>query len=381
MRILHCCLACFYIDNYNYQENILPRINKEDGHDVLIVASTQTFIDNKTLGYTEPKEYMTEFGVPIIRVPYHNIINQFVSSKIRSFIGVYDIINRFKPDVILYHGVGGWELLTVAKYVKNNPNVKLYLDSHEDFHNSGTKLISRVIQYKLFNRSIVKKVLPFTNKILFVAYESRNFLKKMYRIPDNIMEYYPLGGNIFEDYIRYARRKHMRDELQIGEDDILLVHSGKMDKLKRTDVLLKAFNQVPDRRLKLILIGSMDEDVKDNLETLMSLNDRIKFLGWKSVDELMSYLCACDLYVQPGGQSATMQNSLCCGTAVAIYPHESHKYLLHNNAFYIESVNDIIKLLQDILKDYSILENMKQEQYNIALEKLDYRILAERICS
>ena len=42
MRILHLCLSCFYIDGYNYQENILPRINHEDGHDVRILASTET---------------------------------------------------------------------------------------------------------------------------------------------------------------------------------------------------------------------------------------------------------------------------------------------------------------------------------------------------
>ena len=65
MRILHLCLACFYIDGYNYQENILPRINHEDGHDVRILASTETYVDNLHLGYVEPREYVTEYGVPI----------------------------------------------------------------------------------------------------------------------------------------------------------------------------------------------------------------------------------------------------------------------------------------------------------------------------
>ena len=69
MRILHLCLACFYIDGYNYQENILPRINHEDGHDVRILASTETYVDNLHLGYVEPREYVTEYGVPIRKQP------------------------------------------------------------------------------------------------------------------------------------------------------------------------------------------------------------------------------------------------------------------------------------------------------------------------
>ena len=40
MKIIHLCLSCFYIDNYRYQENELVREHVTDGHEVLVVAST-----------------------------------------------------------------------------------------------------------------------------------------------------------------------------------------------------------------------------------------------------------------------------------------------------------------------------------------------------
>ena len=49
MKVLHCCLAAFYIDDYGYQENILPKMHKIQGHQVKIVSSTETYIDNQTL--------------------------------------------------------------------------------------------------------------------------------------------------------------------------------------------------------------------------------------------------------------------------------------------------------------------------------------------
>ena len=70
MKIVHCCLSCFYIDNYNYQENALPRQNKLDGHDVSIIASTETFINNTNLGYVQPSQYVNEDGIPVRRIPY-----------------------------------------------------------------------------------------------------------------------------------------------------------------------------------------------------------------------------------------------------------------------------------------------------------------------
>ena len=50
MRILHMCLAAFYIDKYSYQENILPRMHKKQGHEVQIIASVETFVDDVNLG-------------------------------------------------------------------------------------------------------------------------------------------------------------------------------------------------------------------------------------------------------------------------------------------------------------------------------------------
>ena len=73
MRILHLMLACFYIDNYNYQENILPRINKQDGHDVKIIASVEMFIDNESIGCVEPGRYVNEDGIEVVRLPYKKI--------------------------------------------------------------------------------------------------------------------------------------------------------------------------------------------------------------------------------------------------------------------------------------------------------------------
>ena len=51
--------------------------------------------------------------------------------------GLLKMIIEFNPDVILHHGVPSHALLTLKKYKqKHNSSVKIYLDSHEDFHNS-----------------------------------------------------------------------------------------------------------------------------------------------------------------------------------------------------------------------------------------------------
>ena len=149
MRILHCCLSCFYIDGYNYQENMLPRQNKRDGHEVEIIASTETYIDNKTLGYVRSRTYFNEDGIKVIRVAYSKFLPLFLMKKIRSYSGVYSLLEEFKPDVILHHGVASREIKTIIKYKKNYPGVKIFIDSHEDYNNSATNFLSKNILHKI----------------------------------------------------------------------------------------------------------------------------------------------------------------------------------------------------------------------------------------
>jgi glycosyltransferase involved in cell wall biosynthesis len=372
-------LSCFYIDNYNYQENILPKLNKADGHDVLIIASTETYIDNSELGYVSPKSYETEYGVPIIRVPYHKIFSFYLSKKIRKYIGVYDLIEKFNPDVILFHGTCAYELLTVSKYVSKHQEVKLYVDSHEDYHNSARNFLSKYVLHKLLYKRFLKKSLRNIEKIFYLTYEIKLFLEEMYNSPAEKMEYYPIGGIIIEEKERREKRENIRSFLKLEERDILLLHSGKMDKLKRTEDIIKALSYVNNQNIKLLIIGSMADDIKDQLMVLINADERISYIGWKSANELLEYICACDLYVQPGGQSVTMQMAVCSGTAVALYPHDSHIHLLGDSAFYIKKMEDINELLNKIVENPDTIEDKRKQSFSVACKKLDYKVLAERL--
>lgn len=381
MKILHVCLSCFYIDDYAYQENILPIKNQSDGHEVKIIASTETFVENLKLGYIEANSYQTSTGINIDRLPYSKVLTNFISHKVRKYSEFENKLKEFKPDVILFHGLASWELLTVAKYKKNNPSVKLYADSHADLNNSATNFLSSNILHKVFYKYIVRKAYPFIDKIFYISEEVKDFLKINYALSDKNMEFYPLGGDILPEDEREHIRLETRKKLDISDNQILFVHSGKMDKLKRTEDLIKAFSKVKEERFKLLLIGNIPSDIYDIISPLIEKDCRISYLGWKSSEELARYLCACDVYLQPGSQSATMQNAMCCGAAVMLYPHKSHKPYLIGNGFYVETVEDMIQSLQTIATDINIVEKMRKQSMIIAKDILDYKKLAARLYS
>ena len=380
MRILHLCLACFYIDGYNYQENILPRINHEDGHDVRILASTETYVDNLHLGYVEPREYVTEYGVPIKRLPYVKVGTQFSTIKIRKYPHVYEEIAAFAPDVILSHDLGYWSLLDVIRYKQDHPEVKLYADTHTAYANSGTNWLSMHVLHQLIYRRLVRKALPYLEKYWYIGAGERDFNQGVYGVPASKMEWYPLGGTLFSDEVYAEKRARRRAELGLAPDELLLVHSGKLGPLKRTADLLRAFSAVPDFRAKLIIIGSVPEETKSDILPLVEQDGRVEYLGWKSANELLEYLCACDLYCQPGSGSATLQNALCCGCPVLAFPHGSYMELLDRGQFFwARTQEDMQHGFHEIMETPELLPTMTEKAWECAREVLDYRKLAARL--
>ena len=112
---------------------------------------------------------------------------------------------------------------------------------------------------------------------------------------------------------------------------------------------------------------------------LIDLDNRIQYIGWKSGKNLQEYLCAGDVYVQPGSQSATMQNALCCGNAVILTPAKSHKFLLKDAGIYINDEEELIEVLKKISIDHKYLNKKRKKCFDIATNMLDYIKLSEKL--
>mgnify|MGYP006900170354 CR=1 FL=1 len=80
-----------------------------------------------------------------------------MTDKIQKVTKLRALLEEIQPDTILYHGVCGYELMDVAQYVKEHPNVLFYADSHEDFNNTARTRIAKLC-YKYIHGYFLKKV-------------------------------------------------------------------------------------------------------------------------------------------------------------------------------------------------------------------------------
>jgi|SRR3989344_1687342 len=379
MRVIHFCLSCFYIDNYTYQENMLVRQHVDMGHDVLVVASTEIYNSDRQLDYANPGEYVGGDGAKVIRLPYQRGGPFVLKRKIRAYPGVFKLLSDFAPDVIVFHGPCSWELLTVARYVNNNKSVKLYVDSHEDQYNSARSWLSRLLLYGFFYVPIINLAKKHVDKFLYLSYECKFFCQKIYGLKESELEFFPLGGVVFDDDQYFNRRLLKRSELNIDDSCLVFFQSGKFDAKKKLLQSIVAFKNIPSPSARLVIAGGFDAEIESQAMQLICSDERISYIGWINPEQLQDMLCAADVYVQPGSQSATLQMSISARCAVIVDDVPSHRYIIKDNGIFVKDDEDLFRAYSVLIESPSMVYEMALKSFDFASESLDYKKLAERL--
>lgn len=380
MKIVHVCLSGPFTDGMSYQENELVNQHVALGHDVTVIASTEVFGPEKQIISTEVGVSRLACGATLHRLAYAWGLNGWLATKFRAHRGLHDLLVAIRPDRIMFHGLTAWELLTVAAYVRRNPQVTLFADSHEDWNNSARTILSKWILHYCFYRPILRHSLSTIKKVLCISLETIEFVRDFYGVAQTQIEFFPLGGILWADDAYNSTRAATREAQGWSKFHRVFLQSGKIDRAKRLVETLRIFAKLTDPNLRLVITGQIMPDVREEVYALINADPRVEMLGWVDSQQLRALLCAVDVYVQPGSQSATLQMALCCRCPVVIADVPSHQVFIEGNGLLVKSENDFANGLATMstLLD-SDLRKMSEISSTLSAQLLDYRQQALRI--
>jgi 1,2-diacylglycerol 3-alpha-glucosyltransferase len=381
MKILHCCLAVFYADDYGYQENVLPKMHKLQGHDVKIIASTETYINNQTLGYTEAKKYLSSDGIPVVRLPYLKFLPHFVARKLRVYPGLLQEIENFSPDVIFLHDTQFLSIRTIVAYAQKY-KVRVYADCHTDLVNSARNWVSKNILHGIIYKYCVQQAQKVVRKFYGTTPLRSDFLIQFYGVDPQMVELLPIGvdDSEIDTANRGAIRTKLRSSLNLENDDLVVISGGKVDLRKNIHNLIEAVNSFPNEKLKLIIVGSITPEVQEKIKHL-KLSTRIKLVGWKSPREINEYLFAGDLAFFPGTHSVLWEQSVGLGLPAVFKRWEGITHTdLGGNCLFIKegTISEITGALTKILEDKQLYDQMKQTAELKGAKAFTYSEIAKR---
>ena len=360
MKIVFIGLTAHYTTGLMYQPNSFNRILIENEHKVTFISDLQYF-DKGELKYSKACDYVDEEGVRLIRVPY--LLSNSIGSKLKLFKSIYHYLEEIEPDIIYCHSPQYFSVFDIIKYKKKHSNVLIYADTHTGYYNVDTKKWYFPLLYKVYYKRLYKSLEPYLEKYFYIGSSDKEFSKNIFAADTRKMFFLPLGGDAIGDDEYELYRKNKRKELGICDDDILLVHSGKLDEKKNTDWLIDIINSIDDNKLKLAIIGNIPHDNKKLYDLINNSNNKnIVYLGWKSSNDLLEYICASDVYVQPGSQSVTLNNSICCQTPVIAYKHNLYSEFFDISSIcWIKSKDELNAIVIKLLNNKSVLSNLRDE--------------------
>jgi len=382
MKILHCCLAAFYIDDFSYQENILPKMHKKQGHDVAILASTESYVTHKKLGYLEPAEYKTREGIPIKRIPYVKWLPRILVRKLRLYKGVYTFLISCKPDIIFLHDSQFLSIASIVRYAKKNKDVRIYVDGHADRTNSARNWVSYHILHKIIYRYCAKLIEPYAKKFYGTLASRVDFIVDVYGIDANKVELLVMGVDdiVLADIKRDEARRTVREQYHLGESDFVIISGGKINKLKNIHKLVQAVAELGRTNIKLLLFGSFDEYAQKEISKF-DKNTSIINIGWIKSEDVYKYLFASDLAFFPGTHSVLWEQAVGAGLPAVFKKSKGQEHVdVGGNCKFIVNadVKEIKRIILEICDDKEAMSELKRNAEEKGAKKFSYFEIAKQ---
>lgn len=135
-----------------------------------------------------------------------------------------------------------------------------------------------------------------------------NYVKNHFKETSNIKDYIVLTNGIkienFDKNLSTLEKENIRKKLGFNNDDFVVVFCGRLVKNKGILELINSIEKIENKKIKLLIIGSVNFGTKEKSEysimlenKINSLTDKIKFTGYVENKNVYKYYKISDLGV------------------------------------------------------------------------------------
>lgn len=390
MRILH--VQPYFQPKIGYQETYLTRKQTQAGHEVLMVTSDRYFpypnyeqsvkpvLGSRVVG----AGCKTEEGIATSRLPVHF---EVLSAGVLMMKGLAEACQNFQPDVVQCHGTFTFTARQMA-LVKERLGAPMLFDNHaSDFNTDFTRSFSRRAYRLMMRRLIIPQVMRAADALVAIGEGEVALLAREYEIdPDQIHLLY-LGADTDVFCFDQPARDQTRKDLGFSQDDILIVHAGKLEPQKDVHVMLDAIFLLMEKeqKLHLLLVGGGEDDYLDRLKQQIkaaSQENRVKLIGMVPTEKLRDFYSAGDIGVWPGNYSNTIVEAMACRLPIVvpevISELSSNKHLLQGDAaigYQRGEVEDLREKISALITDLDLRNQTGQKARRLIETKLSWDVI------
>lgn len=351
------------------------------GHNVTVITTNTKHENNKIITIDED-DYFLDDGQRIIRLDYKKYKPQYLCNAYKYF-SIFDLLCEIKPDFIMIHGLGNISSLQVIKYVKKiNKNCIVIADNHLDYNIGQIKDTFKNKVFRMSYKLLNKYTQKYYTKVYGVTPWRVKYCEDIFGISPEKTDLLVMGAddeNInFKDKDKI--RTKIRNRFKIKDNDFLIITGGKIDRKKNIHLLAEAISKINNNNIKLIIFGSLSDDIKNEIDKL-GINKNIILVGWISSEESYDYFLASDLAIFPGQHSVLWEQACACGLPCIFKYWEGmdHVDVGGNCKFlYDDNTDEIVKMINYISENKDVYKKMKLIAMNKGIQSFCYSNIAEK---
>ena len=161
---------------------------------------------------------------------------------------------------------------------------------------------------------------------------------------------------------------------------MLILSGGKINMKKNIHLLVDAFSEIKNKKIKLIIFGKIDDEVNSLIENKL-IDDNIINIGWLDNINIHKYLLSSDLVVFPGKHSVLWEQAVGCGVPGIFKKIKGHEHVdIGGNCLFLQKndKNEIRDLILKIFENKELYEKMKKISMTKGIQTFSYFKIAER---
>jgi glycosyltransferase involved in cell wall biosynthesis len=207
----------------------------------------------------------------------------------------------------------------------------------------------------------------------------------MYGIPRKKIKLLVMGGE--DEKISMANKSVGKNNLRflngIDGDDFLIITGGKIDTAKsQTLLLMKAVNECRNKKIKLLIFGSISDKLRKDFESLLAVG-RVEFIGWIDADRTYDYFAIADLAVFPGRHSVFWEQAAAQGVPLMVKYWDGISHIdLGGNAIFLyrDNADEIKRKIEALVENDTAYVKMKKAAADSS-SKFSYKSIAKHCIS
>jgi glycosyltransferase involved in cell wall biosynthesis len=360
-----------------YLEYHLAKKLTELGHDIHVFSFGRSYNELKVI---------TSEGFHLIRLPHAVLINGYKLPNPFSLTYILNFLRNERPNVVHCQPIDSplslifvfYSALFDYKIVGPIMTQLNLVFSPWGFTKKILFCVSKIVVTKYVAR---KSALLFAK-----TYELMKILSRSYNLPKSKFRIIPLGTDPQFFKFNPAARYQIRQEMNLSEEDVLIMYSGKLDPSKGIDLLIKALSEIMNTndKVKLLIIGKGRQSYVEYLKNLLSefsLSSNTFFRPWANREELCKLYSASDVAVWPGLSSISIIDAASVGLPLIIANVPVESYAVSNKngfTFEVGNVNDLQANLQVLIDNEKLRKKMSLRSRYLVENQLNWKFVATK---